>query len=136
MALGAGFPEKQRFVEAFFKRILVDIADLPASVFPGSQTDHAVLARILGTEEKLLQIVLREAFLQILIEHALGGNAVTDDIGKNQLLRICPSKIFSQARILTGGSREKHSFSVFEVLFYLAVGKAYPALHIFGTAKG
>ena len=44
MALGAGFPEKQGFVEAFFKRILVDIADLPASVFPGSQTDHAVLA--------------------------------------------------------------------------------------------
>ena len=60
---------------------------------------------------------------------------MTDDIGKNQLLHICLSKIFSQARILTGGSREKHSFSVFEVLFYLAVGKAYPALHIFGTAK-
>ena len=138
MALGAGFRRNADSWKPFSKAssLISLISRLPS--FRVARRTIAVLARVLTVrKKKLLQIVLfGKRFLQILIEHALRGNAVTDDIGKNQLLRICSSKILSQARILAGGSREKHSFSIFEVLFYLAVGEAYPALHIFGSAEG
>ena len=60
---------------------------------------------------------------------------MADDIDQNQIFRICFSKILSQSCILAGCSGKEYRLSVFEVLFYLTVGKSHTALNVFGAPE-
>ena len=100
-------------------------------------------AKIRGKKRVMKEIVMR------MEEHAQGGHdysgkcyisnsacyddarAVADEIDQNQIFRICFSKILSQSCILAGCSGKEYRLSVFEVLFYLTVGKSHTALNVF-----